>query len=188
MADSGRGYVRDRRGCRHWGPYGAAGLLLRQDGRFLLQRRSWRVHHGRTWSIPGGALHAGESPWEGARREFAEELGGVPELRRIHTFVDDHGGWAYHTVVAEVAESFSPRRGDGEGAAYRWCAPAEIGSLRPGRRADVVLWDGDPLEFSSEPEAVFIDGIQQPMDNRQTKLRKRYATPVEGDLPKAYER
>ena len=65
---------------------------------------------------------------------------------------------------------------------------AEIGSLRPGRRADVVLWDGDPLEFSSEPEAVFIDGIQQPMDNRQTKLRKRYATPVEGDLPKAYER
>lgn len=130
MADTGRGYVRDSRGCRHWGPHGAAGLLLRQDGRFLLQRRSWRVHHGRTWSTPGGALHAGESPWDGARREFSEELGGVPELRRIHTFVDNHGGWAYHTVVAEVAGLFSPLRGDGEGSAYRWCAPAEIDSLR----------------------------------------------------------
>ncbi|WRZ88382.1 NUDIX hydrolase [Streptomyces sp. NBC_01007] len=134
MADSSCGYVRDRRGCRHWGPHGAAGLLLRQDGRFLLQRRSWRVHHRRTWSIPGGALKAGESPREGARREFEEELGVVPALRHVRTFVDDHGGWAYHTLVMDVMESFSPRLGDGEGVAYRWCAPAEtyLLTLHPG--------------------------------------------------------
>jgi 8-oxo-dGTP pyrophosphatase MutT (NUDIX family) len=129
MADSSRGYVRDRRGCRHWGPHGAAGLLLRQDGRFLLQRRSWRVHHGRSWSIPGGALKAGEIPLEGACREFEEELGAVPALRHVRTFVDDHGGWAYHTLVMDLTEPFSPRHGDGEGVAYRWCAPAEIDSL-----------------------------------------------------------
>ena len=64
----------------------------------------------------------------------------------------------------------------------------EIGSLRPGRRADVVVWSGDPLEFSSEVEAVFIDGVQQPLNSRQHKLRDRYRSATEGDLPKAYER
>ena len=64
----------------------------------------------------------------------------------------------------------------------------EIGSLRPGRRADVVVWDGDPLELASVPVAVFIDGVQQPITNRQTRLRDRYLNPQEGALPKAYDR
>jgi imidazolonepropionase-like amidohydrolase len=64
----------------------------------------------------------------------------------------------------------------------------EIGSLRPGRRADVVLWDGDPLELSSQPLAVWIDGQPQPMDSRQRQLRDRYLNVVEGALPKAYDR
>ncbi len=65
---------------------------------------------------------------------------------------------------------------------------AEIGSLRPGRRADVVLWDGDPLELGSGVEAVWIDGVRQSLVTRQTRLRDRYAKPQEGALPKAYER
>lgn len=72
--------------------------------------------------------------------------------------------------------------------------PAEIlglgdrfGSLRPGRAGDVVIWDGDPLEVGSGVVRVFIDGVEQPLTNRQTRLRDRYATPSEGDLPKAYE-
>lgn len=64
----------------------------------------------------------------------------------------------------------------------------EIGSLRAGRRADVVLWSGDPLELSSAAERVWIDGIEQPLETRQTKLRDRYRTPGEGALPKAYDR
>lgn len=65
---------------------------------------------------------------------------------------------------------------------------AMLGSLKPGRQGDVVIWDGDPLELSSAPVAVMIDGVQQPLDNRQAKLRERYRTPQEGALPKAYER
>ncbi len=64
----------------------------------------------------------------------------------------------------------------------------QIGSLRTGRRADVVLWDGDPLELSSLPLAVWIDGKPQPIRSRQNRLRDRYLTPVDGALPKAYVR
>jgi imidazolonepropionase-like amidohydrolase len=63
----------------------------------------------------------------------------------------------------------------------------EVGSLRPGRRADVVIWNGDPLELSSNVEAVWIDGVRQSLDNRQTRLRDRYRRPQEGDLPHAYD-
>lgn len=63
-----------------------------------------------------------------------------------------------------------------------------LGSLKAGRAADVVLWDGDPLELSSAATTVIIDGIEQPLTNRQNRLRDRYARPTEGDLPKAYDR
>ena len=73
--------------------------------------------------------------------------------------------------------------------------PAEImgvgdllGSLKAGRVADVVVWDGDPLELSSAATKVIIDGVEQPLINRQNRLRDRYARPTEGDLPKAYDR
>ena len=65
---------------------------------------------------------------------------------------------------------------------------AEIGSLRVGRRGDVVIWDGDPLEVTSGVTSVWIDGVIQPLETRQTRLRARYATPGEGALPKAYDR
>jgi len=64
----------------------------------------------------------------------------------------------------------------------------EIGSLRPGRRGDVVIWDGDPLELATGVEAVWIDGVRQSLDNRQTRLRERYRRPQEGALPHAYDR
>ncbi|MCC6828354.1 MAG: amidohydrolase family protein [Novosphingobium sp.] len=64
---------------------------------------------------------------------------------------------------------------------------AEIGSLQPGRRADVVIWDGDPLELSSAPQAVWIDGVAQPMQSHQTLLRDRFLAPETGVLPRAYK-
>ncbi|HET6943408.1 MAG TPA: amidohydrolase family protein [Sphingomicrobium sp.] len=64
----------------------------------------------------------------------------------------------------------------------------DIGSLASGRRADVVIWSGDPLQVSSNAETVFIDGVQQPMDTRQTKLRERYRDLNRDVLPEAYRR
>lgn len=64
----------------------------------------------------------------------------------------------------------------------------EIGSLAPGCRADVVIWSGDPLQVTSNADAVFIDGVQQPLDTRQTKLRERYKDLSRDVLPEAYQR
>ena len=64
----------------------------------------------------------------------------------------------------------------------------KIGSLRPGRMGDVVIWDGDPLEVTSGVTMVFIDGVEQPLKDHQTRLRDRYkGSPSEGALPKAYD-
>jgi len=65
---------------------------------------------------------------------------------------------------------------------------ATIGSLKPGRVGDVVIWDNDPLELGSRPTAVWIDGKRQSLVTRQDRLRDRYLTPEEGALPKAYVR
>jgi len=82
----------------------------------------------------------------------------------------------------------------GEAMAAITSMPAEIsgyggryGVLRPGAAGDVVVWDGDPLELSSAPVRVFIDGIEQPLTNHQTRLRDRYRDLDESDLPKAYD-
>jgi imidazolonepropionase-like amidohydrolase len=66
---------------------------------------------------------------------------------------------------------------------------ADMGRIATGARADLVVWDGDPLELSSAPVAVLIDGVEQPMTSRQTELARRYFPKApETGLPKAYSR
>ncbi len=73
-------------------------------------------------------------------------------------------------------------------------APAEIfgvadrvGSIEPGKEADVVIWPADPLELTSYPEQVFIKGQAVEMTSRQTLLRDRYLQ-TDSDKPPAYRR
>ena len=54
------------------------------------------------------------------------------------------------------------------------------GTMSAGMDADVVVWDGDPLEVMTSPDAVFIRGEEVPLVSRQTKLRDRYK-----DIPRA---
>jgi imidazolonepropionase-like amidohydrolase len=50
----------------------------------------------------------------------------------------------------------------------------QLGTIAAGRTADVVVWDGDPLEVASAPTSVFIAGRDMPLVSRQTRLRDRY--------------
>ncbi|MGH8194765.1 MAG: amidohydrolase family protein [Woeseiaceae bacterium] len=58
-----------------------------------------------------------------------------------------------------------------------------LGSLEPGKRADLVIWSSDPLELTSFPDQVYIGGTKIPMVSRQTLLRDRYMDTGSGKPP-----
>lgn len=85
----------------------------------------------------------------------------------IHS--DDANG--IQRLNQEVAKALAAGRRAGiqvsDAAAWRWLslAPAKAlgiddrtGSLKPGKMADVVLWNGDPLSVYTRPEKVWVDG------------------------------
>lgn len=51
---------------------------------------------------------------------------------------------------------------------------ADRGSLEAGKIANVVIWSGDPLDFASAPDAVYIRGQAQSLRTRETELFERY--------------
>jgi len=68
-----------------------------------------------------------------------------------------------------------------------WGIADRYGTLEPGKDADVVIWDGDPLEVTTFADAVFIRGREIPMKSRQTELRDRYKN-LQTPLPPAYQK
>jgi len=50
------------------------------------------------------------------------------------------------------------------------------GSLEAGKVANVVVWTGDPFEFSTGVERVFVRGREVPLSSRQRELMERYRT------------
>lgn len=131
----GDGWVECAAGHRHWGRYGAAGLLVHRclaDGALevLLQHRAEWSHFGGTWGLLGGARSSRESAVAGALREAAEEGAVDPSMLRVDArFDDDHGGWSYQTVVAEAAPDLRARASGGESIDVAWHPAADLGSL-----------------------------------------------------------
>ncbi|WP_226648637.1 amidohydrolase family protein [Microbulbifer variabilis] len=54
------------------------------------------------------------------------------------------------------------------------------GTLEKGATADIVVWSGDPLEVTSYPEQVLIEGEPQSLVTRSTRLRDRHLKPAKG--------
>jgi imidazolonepropionase-like amidohydrolase len=73
---------------------------------------------------------------------------------------------AFGLPYAEAVKAISSNVADAFGL--------DAGKLRDGARADVVLWNGDPLETSSRAVAMWINGKQVPLTNRQTALFQKY--------------
>jgi 8-oxo-dGTP diphosphatase len=108
MDGDGNGWVECALGHRHWGVHGAAGLLmyaLSQDGEVvvLMQHRAAWTNEGDTWGVPGGARDSHEDAPAAALREAHEEAGVDQDDARVREVSrDDHGGWAYDTVLADT--------------------------------------------------------------------------------------
>jgi imidazolonepropionase-like amidohydrolase len=120
-----------------------------------------------------------------------DQLGAMQEnaglLRRAGVQVLLHGGMGETFNVRNI------RQEAGNAVAYGlpWdealravtLAPAEVfgvadavGSLQPGRDANVVVWSGDPFEFATRAEHVYIKGVNAREPSRQDMLIDRYKT------------
>jgi 8-oxo-dGTP diphosphatase len=120
-ARDGDGWIECTCGSKHWGRFGAAGILLIHDGAIFLQHRAPWVHNGDTWGIPGGARDSHETIVEAALREAHEETGIDHTLvTPLTTFTDDHGGWSYSTVIAVAAAQLEAHELNDESHEVRW--------------------------------------------------------------------
>ena len=55
-----------------------------------------------------------------------------------------------------------------------WRRGTPSGMIAAGQDADLVVWDGDPLEPSTNAVAMLVEGRPVSLDNRQTALARRY--------------
>jgi len=62
---------------------------------------------------------------------------------------------------------------------------AKVGTIEVGKTADLVLWNGDPLEVTTTATQVFVGGRAVSMQSRQTLLRDRYLAP-KGERSRLY--
>lgn len=136
----GDGWLECAQGHRHWGRFGAAGLLAVAPGPYvLLQHRAPWSHGGDTWGVPGGARTSTETAEQAARRETVEETGlDLTDLVVHAEHVLDHGTWSYTTFVATLPE----RRAvvpDRESVDLRWVAVPDV-DLLPLHAAIAASW------------------------------------------------
>ena len=160
---SGNGWVTCEQGHQHWGLFGAAGVLVyvahptdQALSLVLLQHRARWSHQGGTWALPGGAMDSDETPAEAALREADEECMLDPKLvvpRGMYSA--DHGGWTYHTVLAQAAEPLRVRSDDYESDEAVWLPAGQVDQLdlHPGFAASWPV-----LREALLPLTVFVDG------------------------------
>ena len=117
----GDGWVQCTCGSKHWGLHGAAGLLLVQNRKVLLQHRAPWVHNGDTWGIPGGARDSHETILEAAAREAHEEVGiEANSFTPITTHTVEHDLWQYNTVIARAHENITTHEMNEESLEVQW--------------------------------------------------------------------
>ncbi|MGB6230353.1 MAG: amidohydrolase [Litorimonas sp.] len=67
----------------------------------------------------------------------------------------------------------------------RWFG-IEMEDASVGSDATMIVWDGDPLEVTSAPVAMYSEGEELSLESRMTALRDRYNPATEDDRPFSY--
>jgi imidazolonepropionase-like amidohydrolase len=104
--------------------------------------------------------------------------------------VSDGGGFNVRNVKQEAGNAVAYGMSWDDALRAVTVVPARLlgiadryGTLEAGKVANVVVWSGDPFEFSSKAERVFVRGIEITTPSRQDMLQQRYRT-----LPPDYRR
>lgn len=102
----------------------AAGVvfLAKDTGRCMLQLREGNKRFNHTWGFWGGMIEDKESPYECIQRELTEEIGFIPELKKLNpidVYQSKDKNFYYYSFVYVVEEEFSPVL-NGESAGYAW--------------------------------------------------------------------
>jgi imidazolonepropionase-like amidohydrolase len=143
------------------------------------------------WMIPGEIAAAGVPV-------LVEPLDNIPSfdalgIRYENALLLAKGGVkvALMETATENTRDLRQQAGNAVASGMTWdqalravtLTPAEIlgvadryGSLDAGKVANVVVWTGDPFDFSTGVEHVFIRGRDIPLRSRQTELLERYKT------------
>jgi len=142
-----------------------------------------------TSNLPGDFDQLGATLYNAARLEaagveFAIVAGGFSSAHNARLLPQDAGNAVANGLSwqgALMAITINPAKMFG--------IDDEVGSLEAGKFADVVVWDGDPLEVMTSPDHVFINGEEMPLVSRQTRLRDRYMDlSAEQEKPLAYKK
>ena len=103
----------------------AAGAFVYAEdtGRYLwlLRNRTSSAGH---WAFPGGKLSGTETVFQGLLRELAEELGSLPDFRRViplEKFTSWNSRFVYYNFWIQVPSEFEPRLNT-EHSAFQWCS------------------------------------------------------------------
>ena len=108
---------------KHKGVTGAGVLFLALDtGRCLFQLRNSDKRHKNTWGFWGGMIEGNETPYECIQRELDEEIGFVPELKKLNpidTYQSKDKNFMYYSFVYVIDKEFIPTL-NGETCGYAW--------------------------------------------------------------------
>ncbi len=117
---------------------------IEKDGAYLMMHRVKKQNDENKdkWVGIGGKLEAGESPFDCARREIAEETGIIPNdlrYRGIITFVSDLYGTEYMHLF--TADGYT-------GALAATCDEGNLEWVEKARIHTLPIWEGDKIFLS----------------------------------------
>ncbi|MFD3748290.1 NUDIX domain-containing protein [Nocardia sp. NPDC058633] len=173
MRGDGDGWYKSPDGVKHWGKFGAAGLLLRAPlpgggSAVLLQHRAAWSHQGGTWALPGGARDSHESPEHAAVREAEEEAGitaGDLRVRAERLTMTAASGWTYITVIAD-ADKPLPTVANRESTELAWVPEDEVADLplHPGFALAWTELRAVPLRVRLAADAELADALPRTVE------------------------
>jgi len=123
------------------------GVVIENEGKFLLLKRAQNQSDAGKWAIPGGHLEERETPNIAAIREMQEEVGGVEDLEEVGMpFVHDvdsprKGPHQHICHLFRATKSNEPVVETREADDWAWFKPDEIVRLELADWTKKVLKD-----------------------------------------------